>query len=238
MTVNLDEKAELASYIADRGINRLIHFSPRRNLIGMFKFGGLWSRSRLIEYAKQHNDEDVLAYVTWNDSIRLDGRQDCINLSIERINYFLFDVFRRKFEERFGDDEPWCAIEIDPSVMLQPGVLFARANAASAAVRANGIGSGLAGLQALFADKIVTPKYNNRVQIDNRTHDCPICCPTSVQAEVLVPNEISLSKFMGIVFMSREDMVQVKSMLKTLFPSVRLPSMRVSMEEFRGVGNR
>lgn len=227
------ERSQMATYIANRGVRRLVHFSPRRNLIGIFQMGGLWARSRLIEYAKQHEDADMMAYVTWNDEVRLDGRQDCINLSIERINSYLFDAFRRKFEERFGDNEPWCVIEIDPSVMLMPGVVFARANAASRSVRASGTASGLDGLMALYKNRIVTPKrFGTRV--DERTPDLPQSCPTSIQAEVMVPGEIPLAKVIGLVFENDDDMVQVKAMLRIQFPLIKLPSMRVSAVEFRG----
>lgn len=234
MSCTIDaERSQMATYIANRGVHRLVHFSPRRNLVGIFQMGGLWARGKLIAYAEQHEDADMMAYVTWNDGVRLDGRQDCINLSIERINSYLFDVFRRKFEERFGDDEPWCVIEIDPSVMLMPGVLFARANAASSSVRATGTAPGLNGLKALYADRIVTPKlYGTRV--DERTPDLPQSCPTSVQAEVLVPGVIPLAKVIGLVFENDDDMVQVKAMLGIQFPSIKLPPMRVSAVEFRG----
>ena len=228
------ERRQMAAFIADRGIHRLVHFSPRRNLIGMFQLGGLWARGRLIEYAKAHQDADMMAYVTWNDSVRLDGRQDCINLSVERINAFLFDVFKRKFEERFGDEEPWCVIEINPSVMLKEGVVFTKANAASSFVRSSGTASGLAGLQSLYENKIVVPK-RYKVQVDERTADLPRACPTSVQAEVMVPREIPLSDVIGLVFNDEDDMLQVKAMLGIQFPSLRLPPMRVSAEEFRGV---
>lgn len=227
------ESSQMAAYIASRGIHRLVHFSPRRNLIGIFQMGGLWARGRLIAYAKEHEDADMMAYVTWNDAVRLDGRQDCINLSIERINLYLFNVFRRKFEERFGDNEPWCVIEIDPSVMLMPGVVFARANAASSSVKASGTAPGLTGLMALYADRVVTPKrYGTRV--DERAPDLPLACPTSIQAEVMVPGTIPLSKVIGLVFANEDDMVQVKAMLRIQFPSTKLPPMRVNAAEFKG----
>ena len=227
------ESSQMAAYIASRGIHRLVHFSPRRNLIGIFQMGGLWARGRLIAYAKEHEDADMMAYVTWNDAVRLDGRQDCINLSIERINLYLFNVFRRKFEERFGDNEPWCVIEIDPSVMLMSEVVFARANAASSSVKASGTAPGLKGLMALYADRVVTPKrYGTRV--DERAPDLPLACPTSIQAEVMVPGTIPLSKVIGLVFANEDDMVQVKAMLRIQFPSTKLPPMRVNAAEFKG----
>lgn len=228
-----EEKRQMSAFVADRGVSRLVHFSPRRNLIGMFQLGGLWARGRLIEYAKANRDADMMAYVTWNDSVRLDGRQDCINLSVERINSYLFDVFRSKFEARFGDEEPWCVIEINPAVMFRDGVVFTKANAASSCVRLSGTAGGLSGLKALYEDRIeVSKRY--RVQVDVRTPDLPRSCPTSVQAEVLVPREIPLSDVMGLVFMNDDDMFQVKAMLGVQFPGVKLPSMRVSAEEFRG----
>ena len=124
-------------------------------------------------------------------------------------------------------------IEIDPSVMLMSGVVFARANAASSSVKASGTAPGLTGLMALYADRVVTPKrYGTRV--DERTPDLPLACPTSIQAEVMVPGTIPLSKVIGLVFTNEDDMVQVKAMLRIQFPSTKLPPMRVNAAEFKG----
>jgi len=221
----------ISEYIVERSIKRLVHFSPRRNLIGMFRLGGIWPRAQLIEYANANADQDLMAYVTWNDSVRLDNRQDCINLSIERINPYLFPVFQRKFEERFHDDEPWCIIEIDPSVMMFEGVVFTIANAASGFVKRVGTATGLLGLKALYADKISVEK-GYRVQVDVRTPDMCSAFPTSPQAEVMVPAVIPLDKIIGIVFPGEEDLLQVKAMLSIQFPEVKLPPMRVCEEDF------
>lgn len=216
----------ISDFIRERGISRLVHFSPQRNLIGMFHLGGLWARSRLIEYAAANEDLDMMAYVTWNDSVRLDNRQDCINLSIERINPFLFEVFKRKFEERFHDDEPWCIIEIDPSVMDTEGAVFTTANAASRYVRRNGTATGLAGLVALYSEKIFVQKMYH-TQVDQRYVGMPRAWTTSPQAEVMIPGVIPLDKITGVAFNSVEDMVQVKTMLEIQFPNAKMPRMRV-----------
>lgn len=223
----------LAEYIRSRRIRRLVHFSPRRNLIGMFQLGGIWPREKLVEYAKSHANEDLLAYVTWNDSVRLDSRQDCVNLSIERINSFLFPRFKQRFEDRFNDEEPWCVIEIDPDVLLTPGTVFTKANAASRQVKRFGTAPGLEGLQALFKDRIVTQTMFS-THVDVRTKTLPSGCPTSVQAEAMVPGIIPLEKLKGLVFEAEQDLLEIKCMLEIQFPEVNLPPMRVSPEEFMG----
>ena len=86
---------------------------------------------------------------------------------------------------------------------------------------------------ALYADRVVTPKrYGTRV--DERAPDLPLACPTSIQAEVMVPGTIPLSKVIGLVFANEDDMVQVKAMLRIQFPSTKLPPMRVNAAEFKG----
>ena len=227
------EKAAMREFIANRGIRRLVHFTSRRNLIGIFKLGALVARQKVQKYAEANSEEDLMAILKWNDRLRLDGRKDCINLSIEQINGFLFDVFRKKFEEEFHDEEPWCVIEIDPDVLLMPGVVFTTSNAASSYVRAHGTAPGLKGLQALYAQRIVTPTIRS-TRIDERSLDMPDACPTSRQAEALVPGEIPLSRILGLVFMSEEDRIGVNVMLEMQFPGMKLPPMRVSEDEFRG----
>ena len=76
----------IMDFVKCRGITRLVHFTPFLNLCGMFNRGGIWPRAKLEDYNKENPDEDMMAYINWNDKLRLDGRNDCINLSIQRIN--------------------------------------------------------------------------------------------------------------------------------------------------------
>ena len=212
----------IMEFVKCRGITRLVHFTPFLNLCGMFNRGGIWPRAKLEDYNKENPDEDMMAYINWNDKLRLDGRNDCINLSIQRINSFLFARFKD-----FPYGKPWCILEINPVCLVHNGVVFTTANAASTWVRHNGTQPGIAGLQKLYGDKISDGK---RMHI--RTSDTPINCPTSRQAEVLYPMEIGIELINGLVFETNEAAAQARAMLITDCPSIKLPEIKVVPNDF------
>ena len=212
----------IIDFTKSRAITRLVHFTPFLNLCGMFNLGGIWPRTKILEYAQANGGEDIMAYIKWNDKLRLDGRQDCINLSIQRINSFLFARFKN-----FPHGKPWCILEINPVCLHHNGVVFTIANAASTWVRHNGTQAGIVGLQKLFDDKILDGK---RMHI--RTSDTPMNCPTSKQAEVLYPGQIGVELIDGLVFETNEDAVQAKAMLMTDCPNIKLPQIKIVPNDF------
>ena len=161
-------------------------------------------------------------YIKWNDKLRLDKREDCINLSIQRINIFLFKRFKD-----FPHGKPWCILEINPICMQGMGVYFTIANAASTWVKRYGTHKGIVGLKELYADCINDGKREER-----RGIHIPMNCPTSRQAEVLYPGVIDISLIKGLVFESDEDAKRARGMLKTECPSINLPPIKVSPSDF------
>jgi hypothetical protein len=163
-----------------------------------------------------------LDYIKWNDKLRLDKREDCINLSIQRINTFLFKRFKN-----FPDGKPWCILEIDPVCMQDIGVSFTVANAASTWVKRYGTKKGILGLKELYSDCINDGKREER-----RVNNIPMNCPTSRQAEVLYPDVIDISLIKGLVFESDEDAKRARGMLRTDCPSINLPPIKVVPSDF------
>ena len=96
------EAVAISAFAKERGISRLVHFTPFLNLLGIFTTRAIMPRDSVVEYAESHQEEDLLEYVTWNDSNRHDGRTNCINLSVQRINEPLFRSFKSKFREAAG----------------------------------------------------------------------------------------------------------------------------------------
>ena len=212
----------ISEFAQKRGISRLVHFTPFLNLCGMFNLGGIWPRTRIAEYARDNGDEDIMAYIEWNDTLRLDGRKDCINLSIQRINSFLFARFKN-----YPYGTPWCILEINPVCLQHKGVLFTVANAAAKGVRLYGTHEGIVGLQKLYDNQIYDGK-----RIHVRTNTTPANCPTSIQAEVLYPGQIGLALVDGLVFATKDDAAQARAMLMTDCPRVNLPQIKVVPEDF------
>ena len=218
---SMDAQA-ISDFVQSRGITRLVHFTPYLNLCGIFNLGGIWPRERIREYAQENTEEYLMDYIKWNDQLRLDKREDCINLSIQRINTFLFKRFKD-----FPHGKPWCILEIDPICMQRLDVSFTIANAASTWVRRYGTQKGITGLKELYADSI-----NDGRRVERRGSHIPMNCPTSVQAEVLYPGVIDISLIKGLVFESDEGARQTRGMLKTECPSINLPPIKVSPSDF------
>lgn len=204
-------------FIAQRGITRLVHFTPFINVLGIYEEKYVFP----VEMIKERAKGFLLDYIQFNDENRHDGRRNCINLSIQRINYFLF----KRFLEKFSCDL-WCILEINPYIMEQQGVEFTIANAASSYVKQYGVKSGLEGLRDMFADNLNTGKrIERRVGIPNN-------CPTSRQAEVLYPGAISISNITGVVVQCEEHYERVKAALE--MENVNpLPRIRVCIEDFQ-----
>lgn len=217
-----EDSQEIFDFIQSRGITRLVHFTPFLNLCGIFNLGGIWPRERIREYAQENPEEHLMDYIKWNDKLRLDKREDCINLSIQRINSFLF----KRFKE-FPEGKPWCILEIDPVCMQGIGVSFTVANAASTWVKRCGTKKGISGLIELYADCI-----NDGKRVERRVNNIPMNCPTSRQAEVLYPGVISISLIKGLVFESDEDAKRARAMLRTDCPSICLPPIKVVPSDF------
>src|SRR5687767_10041146 len=116
---------EFKKEISDRGIECLIHFTPTINLLSIFEQGKLLSRA-LLE--KNDIDDTLLDFIEFLDSIRFDDK-NYINLSLTSPNYFLFNRFRERTE-----DKPyvnWCVLKINPKYIYKSDTLFSVTNAAS-----------------------------------------------------------------------------------------------------------
>lgn len=221
------EAEAISAYAKERGVSRLVHFTPFLNLLGIFTTGGIMPKDCVLEYARSHQDEDLLAYIRWNDALRLDRRTDCVNLSIQGINEPLF----RRFKANFPQGEPWCIIEIDPVCLQKDGALFAVANAAATAVRIKGTRAGLWGLKALFAESVTVSKAYG-VETCRRDASMARNRSTSIQAEVLFPGTIPLSLIRGLLFETRDGAARARAMLQNEVPKAELPEIKVVPSEF------
>lgn len=217
----------IEDFIRERGISRLVHFTPLINLIGIYEIGALWARSQIDGFAKEHDNFFLLDYIRWNDKFRLDGRMDCINLSIQRINHVLFRSFRNKFNQC----DVWCILEFSPELMERDGVVFTVGNAASSDVRAHGTGIGVEALKAMFMDQVEVGNFYGR-KIFTRAN-VPNNCPTNRQAEVMIPEEISCKKIKGIVFQYEEHAKRARRALRVDNPNVELPEIKVCFDDFQ-----
>jgi hypothetical protein len=172
---------EIKAEIQRRGITRLCHFTPSRNL-GQILSGtvGVLATKRL-----QENERHIFAPT---DLQRLDRYTDHISCSIEYPNAWYFDKAKSR-DILFRD---WVIIFIDPKYLWKDGTLFCPRNAAASYGRE--VGSGQSAFERLFAPKISGARGQNY----SRTPITPDFCATDEQAEVLVHDKIALGDILGL----------------------------------------
>jgi hypothetical protein len=197
--------------VQTRGISRLCHFTPSRNFAQI-----LTGNVGILATKKLTGSERTMFNPT--DLARLDGFLDHICCSMEYPNAWYFDKARAK-ELLFKD---WVILFIDPKYLWATDAKFSPRNAA-----ANGgmyVSGGEAAFRKLFADKV--PGAYGKTYI--RTPKTPAFCTTDEQAEVLIPDVVSLGDVIGCAVQSetqaRNEIVRME-LLKV--PSAVRSSLKI-----------
>ena len=180
--------AAIQEDVIKRGITRLCHFTPSRSLSHILAGGTGILPSRLLK------DEDRLLYNP-TDLQRLDGHAGHICCSIEYPNAWYLDRAKRG-EILFCD---WVVIFVDPAVLASQETLFCPRNAAAG--YGAYIAAGYDAYERMFAQRV----SGAQGAVRSRTPLHLPCSPTDDQAEVLVPDSISLESIMAIGVSSQEQ---------------------------------
>ena len=199
----MDKKSDYIYFqeeISKRGIEFLIHFTPTINLYSILEHGKLMSRKNLENLDVEQFD--ILDYAQFTDSIRYDDKS-FINLSILGPNTFLFSKFRERTKDNMTID--WCILKIEPKYIYEKETRFSVTNAASNIAKSIGITGDLEKFKMLFANSINMP-YGIRGKINLKY-------PTSVQAEVLVKQDIPAESIIEVCFYSKESFASAKAAL-------------------------
>ena len=158
-----------------RGITEIVHFTTVHGAVGVLAAKALKSRARLRE------DQYLERVYRPNAEVRKDGAWlDYVNLSIERINEWMFQTSTGWHE---AENNSWVVLSFMPRILCHPGVVFATTNNIYPACER---AEGLAGFRGMFA-KTVLGYYS---QIRDREGKLD-SWPTDRQAEVLYPGEVS-----------------------------------------------
>ena len=165
---------------ARRGITRLCHFTPSRNL------GHIAEDPRGI-LASRHLAKDEKAVFNPTDLARLDGYPDHVCCSIQYPNAWYFKTARNK-ERLFHD---WVVLLIDARYLWGAGAKFCPRNAA--AQHGTLIREGVDGFEALFANTV----EGTGNQVFSRGPRRPAFLPTDEQAEILIPDHIQRHDIVG-----------------------------------------
>lgn len=194
-----------------RGITRLCHFTPSRNL-GQILSGN----SGVLATRKLQEDERNIFAPT--DLQRLDGHIGHISCSIEYPNAWYFDRARSR-ELLFRD---WAIVFIAPKYLWKRETLFCPRNASASFGRE--VGSGDGAFMRLFAPEVIGA-YGRKYSRSSLTPDY---CVTDEQAEVLIAEEIALEDILGFAVTSIAQARNEGVRLKFLgIPSARIQELKV-----------
>jgi len=164
-----------------RGITRLCHFTPSRNLVHI-----LTGITGILATKKLQKDERCV--FTPTDLERFDRHEAYICCSIEYPNAWYFDIAKSK-DELFKD---WVILFINPKYLWLSGTRFCPRNAAWGYGRS--VAEGKEAFLSMFAQSV--PGAGNRTFTRSDTRLA--CCPTDDQAEVLIPDQIGTADILAI----------------------------------------
>ena len=162
-----------------RGITRLCHFTPSRNLAHI-------ANDQRGILASQHLQNDETAVFNPTDKERLDGYPAHVCCSIQYPNAWYFR--RARANDRLFLD--WVVLLINARYLWQAGTMFCPRNAAARHGRL--VGEGVEAFDALFTEVV------EGVQTYRRGPNHPEFLPTDEQAEVLIPDRVNRDDIHGI----------------------------------------
>jgi hypothetical protein len=182
----------IQEYVAERGINFLMHFTRASNL-GNILQRGLVPRGTLIR--EGYND--------FNDQYRYDGTE-AVCLSIGFPNYKMFWGIRQD-----NKDVDWIVLVIHPAALWMLPCAFCVTNAASAGVTAIPLEQrrNLAALQSMYADW--ADKTRSVLSIQNHY-------PTNPQAEVLMLSGVPRDYILAVIVLNTAKQQE----LQTQYPGL------------------
>ena len=178
MTVTI---SSIRKEVEGRGITRLCHFTPSRNL-------GYIAEDPTGILASQNLREDEKAVFNPTDSERLDGHPNHVCCSIQYPNAWYFRTARSK-ERLFRD---WVVLMIRAHYLWRTGTKFCPRNAA--ALHGRLIREGPEAFRGLFAATVEGAGASTFTRGQNH----PDFLPTDQQAEVLIPDQIERQDVVGI----------------------------------------
>lgn len=176
----LPEQPAVADAARQLGITQVVHFTSQKGALGVLASWAVQSRARLP-------DDGYLEYIYEpNARIRKDPAWlDYVNLSIERINDWMFSTSVRWHA---AEGNPWVVLSFDSQVLAHPGVVFTTTNNIYPAVKR---AEGLPGFSQMFANAVAGWDPWQRCTVTHNRAGKRRSWPTDRQAEVLYPGELS-----------------------------------------------
>lgn len=217
----MSDVEEIRSEAEARGISRLAHFTPLRNLVHIATDDeGLRSTLSL--------ESDERAAFNQQDLERLDGFPDHISCAIQYPNAY---YFRKKKKNARGIERifpNWVCLLIEPHHLWQETTLLCPHNAAGW----NGIdvAAGVEHFKSMFAPEVEAPQatWKRGQQLS--------CCPTDAQAEVLVHRRVPLDDIQAVAVEAFSQAADTYEILKQLSAPVESLPFLVCPEFYEPTG--
>ena len=171
-----------------RGVTRLCHFTPSRNLGHIAA-----DRTGVLSSARLETDERRVFNPT--DRERLDGFPDHVSCSIQYPNAWYFRKARQK-DQLFRD---WVVLLIRPHYLWHSGTKFCPRNAAAGG--GEDVAEGLAAFESMYAPSV----RGARGITYRRLLLHPSWLPTDEQAEVLIPDMVEHDDLLGVAVADEEQ---------------------------------
>lgn len=193
-----------------RGIARLCHFTPSRNLVHIATDPtGLLASTQL--------EEDEKAILNATDLARLDGFPDHVCCSIQYPNAWYFRKARQD-AHIFAD---WVVLLLNPHHLWAAGTKFCPRNAAASS--GTGVAEGAQAFDSMFGASVVGA-YGKTY---TRSPSHPAWLPTDEQAEVLIPDRVSREDLIGVAVLdqaqARREHARLTQLLVEVPPIVVAP---------------
>ncbi len=197
-----------------RGIIRLCHFTPSRNLVHI-----VTDPQGVL--ATKHLTSEERAVFNPTDRERLDGHKGHICCSIQYPNAWYFEKARAK-DRLFKD---WVVLFIAPHHLWMPDTKFCPRNAAAGG--GYWVREGADAFEALFAPSVSGAYGKSRKRQSHR----PGLLPTDEQAEVLIPDQVAPEDILGIAVagevQAKREIVRFKML------NERVPPVTVAEDFFK-----
>ena len=174
--------AEIRARASERGITRLCHFTPSRNLSHI-------AADRAGVLSAVHLETDERRVFNPTDRERFDGFPDHVSCSIQYPNAWYFRNARRR-ERLFPD---WVVLLIRPHYLWTRGTKFCPRNAAAGA--GEDVAEGLGAFESVYAPRV--RGAGGTTFWRSSTH--PSWLPTDEQAEVLIPDLVEHDDLLSVV---------------------------------------
>jgi hypothetical protein len=209
----------IMAFVAERGITEVLHFTTNHGLVGILASGALLSRDDL-------NAEDLLGSVRLlNCKIRRDPEwTGYVNMSISAVNNMMLSTSRGWHP--LGDIW-WAVLSFGPEILDDEGVVFTTTNNVYDDVVKRS--SGIDGLRAMYGERIPYGYYGSAVP---RFKSTPPDRPTHVQAEVLYPGRVDLSRLRAIYVPMDQHLDEIEGLMTSIPGAPRVP-VSVRPEVFR-----